>query len=70
MKFIVNISDIVENFNNRGKAKLTENYKKTDERILLIRNPHARWEPDKDMKNKIVSVKGKNITSWIRTDYT
>lgn len=48
------------------KAQLSQSYSKTDELLLLIRNPNSRWMPSNDIKQKIIDAKGKNITSiWL-----
>jgi hypothetical protein len=48
------------------KAKLSESYDKTDELILLIRNPHKKWKPNNTIISQIHSAKGKHIDSvWI-----
>lgn len=48
------------------KAILSEKYEKTDELILLIRNPHKKWKPINKIKQEIAAVKGKHIYSvWI-----
>ncbi len=48
------------------KAILSETYENTDELILLIRNPHKKWEPINKTKQEIAAVKGKHIDSvWI-----
>ena len=48
------------------KAILSERYENTDELILLIRNPHKKWEPSNKIKQEIATVKGKHIDSvWI-----
>lgn len=49
------------------KAQSSRNYKKTDELLLLIRNPHDRWEPPNNVeKQRISASKGENINSvWL-----
>lgn len=60
----VNEEDVIQTV--RKKATLSEGYRKTDELHLLIRNPHAKWEPDKNVKKKIAIAKGDRIRSvWL-----
>ena len=48
------------------KAILSESYENTDELILLIRNPHKKWEPSNTIKQVIAAVKGNHIDSvWV-----
>lgn len=60
----VNPERVVERVSE--KAQLSKNYNRTDELLLLIRNPYARWEASNDIKQKIAAVKGENISSvWL-----
>lgn len=60
----VNEEDVIQTV--RKKAILSKGYRKTDELHLLIRNPHAKWEPDENVKQKIAIAKGERIHSvWL-----
>lgn len=60
----VNEKDVIQTV--RKKATLSEGYRKSDELLLLIRNPHAKWEPDENIKRKVAIAKGEYIHSvWL-----
>jgi hypothetical protein len=62
--FTVNEEDVIQRV--RKKADQSKGYRKTDELHLLIRNPHAKWEPDENIKQKITIAKGERIHSvWL-----
>lgn len=61
---VVDSKELIERVSK--KAMLSESYENTDELILLIRNPHKKWEPSNIIMKEIAAVKGKHIDSvWI-----
>lgn len=56
--------DLIERV--RRKSLLLDEYEKVDDLILVIRNPHAKWTPNKDLKKRIASAKDNRIQSvWV-----